>query len=292
MAFNFLGDVRFEKAFSGPAFSAVVISKSLEHCPGEIFTSDTDYKTRQYATFAVDDPDAAPRSHVYAPALGADHTGRPRMTVLKKATLGAPLVRPLSAAKESRNASCKLPFKKTTKELKRIPTTDDAPQPSVFTATPQPTALRGSYLSKPKIYVDPQTDHNSLILPEYHPLSSSEGGGAGRTTRHGRSGGPPPGLSDSTSELSGLPPPHQIHNRMMGWKLTSPERRRELLRMLENAQLSASTVEEDDHQGVLDAMGGRAAQAFTPGEAKQLQGRDEARRIAQRQAEAIEMSIG
>lgn len=124
-------------------------------------------------------------------------------------------------------------------------------------------------------------------------MSSSSSGGLGDRTRKRATGGGG-GMSQemsSSSELSGLPPAHQIHNRMMGWKLTSPERRKELLSMLANAQLSASTVEDEGGtDDVFAAIAGRATGPAANGVGGD--GMDEARRVARRQAEALEASIG
>ena len=290
MSFNFLGDIRFEKVFSGPSFSAVVVAKSSDYCPGQIFTLDTDFKTRQYATYVVDDPDASRTSKHSTPP----YAGHLPITQLKKTVLLAPTERPHSAANEGRSASCKIPCKRA-KDVKRFPSPDKPPPRSGLPPPQNTTAtLRGSYLSKPRTAQGPQTDQHTTSLPEYHALSSSSDAnddthkkkahGGTRNVMTGES-------SNSSSEISGLPPAHQIHNRMMGWKLTSPERRRELLSLLEHAQLSASTVEEDEGYDMMAAMRGQGPRNVTPMTPMEDEAM-ESRRIAQRQADAIATSIG
>jgi hypothetical protein len=279
MGFNFVGDIRFEKAFSGPSFSAVEVTKSSYHCPGQIFTLDTDYKTRAYATYAVDDPDAI---RISKPAAFGE--GPRPIPVAKNTTIAIPGGRPASVSKESRNASCRIPFKKV-KDVKVIER-DNRVTSAGFPLDQMPKVAKfkgGCFTTMKANNPMPQTE--PFVPPEYNPnLSASS---AGENKYKNTATGEHP--STSSSELSSLPPAHQIHNRMMGWKLTSPERRKELLSMLEHAQLSASTVE--DNSDVIAAISGRGnVTGRRPGTGEG--DLEEARRIAQRQAEAMEVTIG
>ena len=72
-------------------------------------------------------------------------------------------------------------------------------------------------------------------------------------------------------------PAHQIHSRMMGWKLTSPERRKDLLHMLEAANLSTASMTEEELKEHNKTNGKKDIQKL--------------KHIAKRQAEAYQHTV-
>lgn len=72
-------------------------------------------------------------------------------------------------------------------------------------------------------------------------------------------------------------PAHQIHSRMMGWKLTSPERRQDLLRLLATADLSTASLSDEERRQHIKETG-------------HLQ-QSRIKHLAKRQAEAYESSV-
>jgi hypothetical protein len=80
-------------------------------------------------------------------------------------------------------------------------------------------------------------------------------------------------LQSSSSSLTSLPP-HIIHGRLMGWKLTSPERRKELIQLFEDVRQSSQPGDDTDPRGEL------------PEEVL-----EERRRVMKRQTEAYKATI-
>jgi hypothetical protein len=83
--------------------------------------------------------------------------------------------------------------------------------------------------------------------------------------------------SNDISEVNADWPAHQIHSRMMGWKLTSPERRKNLLHLLEHANLSTASMTEDELRQHKRAREDRDHERI--------------KHIAKRQSEAYEQTI-
>ena len=87
---------------------------------------------------------------------------------------------------------------------------------------------------------------------------------------------------DSITTSNQLIPPHVIHNRLMGWKLTSPERRKELIDLFDHIHQENSI---DSNRKEEDIIYNQKKSTMTEEEYQ------EALRIAKRQTEAYEETI-
>mmetsp|Transcript_515 Transcript_515/g.912 ORF Transcript_515/g.912 Transcript_515/m.912 type:complete len:511 (+) Transcript_515:152-1684(+) len=267
MSLRLIGDIRFEKAFSSPSLSGVVVSRSSEYCPGDIFTPETDFKTRELAIYAIDDIDASPspahpsHRHASRPLSPIYHRTKPSTTgdvsdKLKNMTVTLP--EDVPTPKLIVGASCKFPAKKSKDQLKAIKK-EPVPRPAAHSIQHQlptkkraPNCLRGSKFStsrtsQPKPLVPNNRNNgqgNNHIGPE-ESLAAALAAVSTASLPKDRTGilGD---LSSSSTVSDDDAPSHLIHGRMMGWKLTSPDRRKELLHLLHESSDGGSHEESNE----------------------------------------------
>lgn len=123
--------------------------------------------------------------------------------------------------------------------------------------------------------VAPPLVSSSSYYPEHHspPRTTSPTGEHAHSGEHANNEDeetlPSPSL-DSQQSSSTTIPPHIIHSRLMGWKLTSPERRKELIQIFKNIHSSENHEQEE----------------FVPEEVL-----EERKRVFKRQTDAYESTI-
>jgi hypothetical protein len=283
---------------------------------GGIFTLGTDYKTREWSTFRIDDVDAVPLPFV----LKNDTASVSRLTVPREPPKYQDIVIPASVSIKE-NAKGKKPFSTISSKvvLESPPKAIITPLERDVEMQSQPTSSSQSVNSQS---VSSQSTRNifgprnpmesysfkGTKLSKLSKLSKNKLSCSLATSAEAHSSHEAAAMDDdmfsvhsceskatqqaskasftellnnkSSHDLSEVNPDwpaHQIHSRMMGWKLTSPERRRDLLHLLEGADLSTASLTEEELR-----------------QHKQSAGEKELRRIkhiAKRQAEAYEHTV-
>jgi hypothetical protein len=244
---------------------------------GGIFTLENDFKTREWSTFHIDDIDAMPVPFV----MKQNESGISRITVPREKAKYQDIVIPVDVSMKENAGGKLLPF--STIAMKVVSPTEESLDTHMNKATvemmPLPAdsssssvgsqstrsifgprnpmesySFRGTKLSKHKLEslsrVDHHVNNNNYLSPvmdddDLFSLRSFES----KASHHSTNKKATETLNKSHHAISVVNPDwpaHQIHSRMMGWKLTSPERRKDLLHLLEHADLSTASMTEDE----------------------------------------------
>lgn len=273
---------------------------------GSIFTLGTDFKTREWSTYHIDDLDASP--------LVNSDTGLSRLSVLKQTPKYQDIVIPTGVAvKESIEE--KIPFSSMPVKYVVSPRNGIAPidnkeegQSQCISASQSvdsqsvntectnsifgPRSPRESYSFRgtklcPRS-IRPTTKSSTVEADTHHRTDADND----VFSLYNHDSVMPHSSKDTLADLvhpsnsssllsEGAPQPsypaHQIHSRMMGWKLTSPERRKDLLHLLETVNLSTASMTEEElrqHKQTVEDKGLRRI-----------------KHVAKRQAEAYEHTV-
>jgi hypothetical protein len=299
---------RYDRLLQGPQLYPFAITKSSKYCPGQIFTPELDFKTRMYATYAIDDAEAVSTLPNKRPTAQISHLPNQQQLLfpLKPSSADEFLVNDeIPPPDLSYNKfACVIPPKRLEKEIssstKHGPESELAASlntslpihkpstnflkgsalkatatltrpPNETLSAPPSTVLSSSPSTLPQQYHQPMSRHPRPTRSEPHP--KREGHGPVRDDDESTTALPTSIYSSSTS-LSSLPP-HIIHSRLMGWKLTSPERRKELIQLFEDVHLPSDQEARDGNgTGGLDGSVVR-----------------EKRRVLKRQTNAYEVTI-
>jgi len=256
----------------------IKVTKSKKHCPGGIFTLGTDFKTREWAAFRIDDEDAV----LPLPGVGRGVSSTIRHHVPRETPKYHDIVIPVEVSVEDEIG--KLPFstipikvvspvkdekKSETKEVtvpknvdihsQTLPLSSSQSVGSQSTTSQSTRSIfgprnpmesysfRGTKLSKKRLEggrlpcpLQPAMDDDDMFSIQSYESKTSQPQGSSATLNDLLNN------SSHDSEANQDWPAHQIHSRMMGWKLTSPERRQGLLRMLASADLSTASMTEEE----------------------------------------------
>lgn len=244
----------------------------------------TDYKTREWATFHIDDIDAVP-----LPIIQSNDSSISKRPVPGELPKYKDIVIPVDVSVKDCPED-KLPFgtipikivspekeekhivndnQKNKKEVSRAETRPPSSSQSVRSQSQsissesqssknifgirnpmESYSFRGTKLSKKRFeggrlsctQVAMNDDDNDIFsLHSYESKASQQESSATLNDLLNNS-------SNDISDVNADWPAHQIHSRMMGWKLTSPERRQGLLRMLATADLSTASMTEEEQR--------------------------------------------
>ena len=228
----------------------------------------TDYKTRAWSAFRIDNIDASPSPYL---TTTGDIKNSSRPEAPKYHDLVIPIEVSVKEGELNKKHSCRMPIKvvdEIQQEKYTLPLDnrlmDNQSQTSSSHSVQSHSiasnstksifgrrnpvesySFKGTKLCKSKVSSSSRSPHYQQrtfgVEVDVFSLHSFESKSS-QQTRADLANKSSQDLSDIKAEW----PAHQIHSRMMGWKLTSPERRRELLRILENANLSTDSMTEND----------------------------------------------
>lgn len=290
---------RYNKAGQSAKLGVPIkVTRSKNFSPGGIFTLGTDFKTREWSSYRIDDIDAS--STPFLPKFDISSTNsRAHRQVANCHDLIIPADISVRQGEVDSQPKNKIPIKIAKAPPKEIVTenvdnsmdnqSQASSSQSVHSHSTRSIFGRGnpmkSYsfkgtklcrnrlekLDSRAIHHYPITqpfDDDSLHSFESIPSQSMSKQSLNELVNKS---------SQDESEINTDWPAHQIHSRMMGWKLTSPERRRDLLRMLERANLSTASMSEEELQDYKKKTDDKKMRKI--------------KLVAKRQAEAYERSV-
>lgn len=268
------GEDRYAEAGRGALLGApIAVTKSKNNCPGEIFTISADYKTREWATFRLDDVDATPvmKSSCHNDVCFArpqhQTNWRPKRQDIvipnDVSTQVREEMKPFSTlrCKEVSPSPTDPRSPEVTGTIPTIDLDDDESSCSASACSESTNGifgiqhasesynLRGTKLTKNAAISSKAHSYNNPYKPNrgVFPLDSLQSTPSNQTGTNKKKTSKKSiaGVEQSEAVTENVElPSHQIHSRMMGWKLTSPERRRNLLNMLEKTDLSTASLTE------------------------------------------------